>query len=217
MYLCSTLRLAWGGKFCCCQILIDDLQLCLANRNTFFLFAMIEVQHQKQTKVEMILKSSCSWCSPWCFQRDWNMCSTGAAVQMAPLFFLWLLGFRSCRFSHSLTSWNLGREWVARRQSMGAFFLAISLFHSYGITAFCCTGVLFFASCCVLLLPGRSMIFAVSAPWSITLSDMSFISPDCEFWPQNSAQVNTSKYLFTRLKVMRSLGWCFWFPCFILL
>ncbi len=75
MYLCSTLRLAWGGKFCCCQSLIDDLQPCLANRNTFFfLFAMIEVQHQKQIKVEMILKSSCSWCSPWCFQGDWNMC-----------------------------------------------------------------------------------------------------------------------------------------------
>lgn len=36
MYLCSTLPLAWGGKFCCCQSLIDDLQLCLANRNTFF-------------------------------------------------------------------------------------------------------------------------------------------------------------------------------------
>jgi hypothetical protein len=32
------------------------------------------------------------------------------------------------------------------------------------------------------------------------------LSPDCKFWPQNSAQVDTSTYLFTRLKVMWSLG-----------
>lgn len=206
MYLCSTLRLAWRGKFCCCQSLIN-LQLCLANRNTFFSVcndrsSAPEADQSRDDPQKLMLLMFSLLFSRWLK----HVCVTGATVQMAPWFFLWLLGFRSCRFSHSLTCWNREREWVARRQSMGAFFLAISLFHSYGITAFCCTGVLFFASCCVLLLPGRSVIFAVSAPWSIALSDISFMSPDCEFWPQNSAQVNTSKYLFTRLKVMRSLG-----------
>ncbi len=203
MYLCSTLRLAWGGKFCCCQILIDDLQLCLANRNTFFSVcndrsSAPEADQSRDDPQKLMLLTFSLLFSRWLK----HVFVTGAAVQMAGWFFLWLLGFRSFRFSHSLTCWNQGREWVARRQSMGAFFLAISLFHYcfllHGGSLFCFTSV--------LLMPGRSMIFSVSAPWSITLSDISFLSPDCKFWPQNSAQVDTSTYLFTRLKVMWSLG-----------
>ncbi len=130
MYLCSTLRLAWGGKFCCCQSLIDDLQLCLANCNTFFSVcndrsSAPEADQSRDDPQKLMLLMFSLVFSRWLK----HVCVTGAAVQMAPWFFLWLLGFPSCHFSHSLTYWNRGREWVARRQSMGAFFLAIWLFH----------------------------------------------------------------------------------------